>query len=859
MGKYINYKGVELKSSLIPYIKHMELVDEYREELVGLSKSWDNLSLLSYFVNNSTNINETKENFSKLTNNLLNHLSNELLEKTIRQIGFKSQISIDILIRNLFERTADIGFLATDNDIREFVINNSARYDETFKENAKILRERFLEYTQKYSVYYDIVLFNTSGKVLVKLDMDNYVDKSADVIIKQALDSNDYVESFKYHDFVPYRDKSLVYASKVTKDNNPDSETIGVLALCFRFKDEMRGIFNNLKNDKNKECLTILDKDGIVLASSDPFHIDLGSQLEIDLKNKYSLVTHGGRDYIVNTCKTNGYQGYMGQEWYGHIMLPLECAFVPEDDDLNIDHSILLAILQEGQGFSDEIKQVPIEANNIQTNLNRLVWNGNVKKSANSTSDDVKNFARALLNEISLTGEKTKQIFDLSIANLTKTIILNNVTYTSSLMVDIMDRNLYERANDSRWWALTQDFKNILSSNELDIKDHPKLTEILKYINNLYTVYTNLFIYDKNGIIVAVSNDKEKDKIGVKLGDSVVRNTQKIEDSNDYFVSDFTTTKLYNDESTYTYFAKITQDEQCVGGIGVVFDSKVEFKAMLEESIPNFKHNNNEKRFAVLADKNGHVISSTNDDINIGEVLNIDKKFFNLLNGESKSEIIVYKGNYYAIGVTCSKGYREYKIKDKYKNDVFAIYFSYISSANLNITKSKEMFKEATNVKMDYSQEIASFYIGSKWLGIEIEKVLEVVSIDKLDIAPTINNDHYFKGTIVYGNNAVGVIDIRSFLDEDVTEEYTEVVIIQHFDETSENFIGILVNELGSIPEVRKNKIKKIENYLIGDCTLINSIVVPEDQSSEENILSLLDIGLLKNQLIEKQMYGIAS
>ncbi len=38
-------------------------------------------------------------------------------------MNFKSQVAIDILIRNLFERRADIGFLATDDDIRLFLEN----------------------------------------------------------------------------------------------------------------------------------------------------------------------------------------------------------------------------------------------------------------------------------------------------------------------------------------------------------------------------------------------------------------------------------------------------------------------------------------------------------------------------------------------------------------------------------------------------------------------------------------------------------------------------------------------------------------------------------------------------------------
>lgn len=110
----------------------MDVVQEYKEELLSISNRWDNLVLLSHLDNNNTNINETKNNFSKLTTNLLYHLSNEIFEKTIREMNFKAQISIDILIRNLFERTADIGFLSTDENIRTFIKENKNKYTKEF-------------------------------------------------------------------------------------------------------------------------------------------------------------------------------------------------------------------------------------------------------------------------------------------------------------------------------------------------------------------------------------------------------------------------------------------------------------------------------------------------------------------------------------------------------------------------------------------------------------------------------------------------------------------------------------------------------------------------------------------------------
>lgn len=850
MNNTINFKGVEIDTNLSKFIKHMDMVGQYADELVSLSKSWDNLALLSHFGNSSTNIGETKNNFSDLTCKLLNHLSHEVLEKTVREMKFKAQISIDILIRNLFERTADIGFLSTNEDIRSFLMDNTNKYTHEYLPKAEAIKESFVEYIKKYSVYDNIVLMDTHGNILVQLNSEYKIDKSKDEIVSYALNcQEEYIETFKYHDFLPLQKESLVYTMPVRLSDDKNSKTLGILSLCFRFNDEMKSIFENLKNEHNKECLTILDKEGRVIASSDEYHIALGTKLKINLNSKYQLVSHAGRDYLAKTCKTNGYQGYYGQQWYGHIMIPIDYAFIQEEDNLNINQSILLAILQEGQGFNDELKRIPLQANTIQNNLNRLVWNGNINKNCDDNSN--KNFSRALLNEISLTGEKTKRIFDLSIANLTKTIILNNTSYVASLMVDIMDRNLYERANDCRWWALTSEFKKILSSQELTSNNHAKLEEILKYINNLYTVYTNLFIYDKEGVILAVSDDSQKHLVGKQLDSQVVRNTSELKNSNEYFVSDFEKTKLYNNDYTYIYYASILNKQEFVGGIGVVFNSKTEFKSMIEESIPDFDLSNSNEVFGVLTNKDKMVISSSNPLIHTGEYLQLSDKFFELKNGESYSEIVVYDNKYYAVGVKCSQGYREYKTSDNYNNNIYALFFSYISCGNLKIEKQREIFTETPTVLQNNSQEIATFYIGGKWLGVPIHNVLEAISIDKLLKTPTLNNNHPFKGTMTYNDKAVAVIDIKNFIDEVNIPEYKEIVIVKNFDDNSDNYLGILVNSLGDIPEVANNRIKAIDNHILGSSSLITSIVMPLENIKYDKLLSLLDMKKLKSNLVK--------
>ena len=63
----------------------------------------------------------TKIGFGDLESKLTSQLVSEEIKKTCLELESKAQVSIDILVRNLYERTADIGFLATNADICNFV------------------------------------------------------------------------------------------------------------------------------------------------------------------------------------------------------------------------------------------------------------------------------------------------------------------------------------------------------------------------------------------------------------------------------------------------------------------------------------------------------------------------------------------------------------------------------------------------------------------------------------------------------------------------------------------------------------------------------------------------------------------
>lgn len=103
--------------------KHMQTVTEFKNELDDISKTWDQLILLSQLGSTGIDMSQTKTNFNDLTDELISHLTEATLNKVVNEMSSKAGVAVDIVIRNLFERTADIGFLATDDDIREFILS----------------------------------------------------------------------------------------------------------------------------------------------------------------------------------------------------------------------------------------------------------------------------------------------------------------------------------------------------------------------------------------------------------------------------------------------------------------------------------------------------------------------------------------------------------------------------------------------------------------------------------------------------------------------------------------------------------------------------------------------------------------
>ncbi len=866
------YKGAEVDDELLCLISRMGKVEEYRESLQNLQTVWDNLTLLGYLSGTGADMSETRGAFQQLTGSLLNQLGRETLKKTVLAMESKAQVAVDIMIRNLFERTADIGFLCMDGMVRDFLKSSDGQThsfgarDSSAERKPTGLRDELLqhfhEYVRKYSVYSNILLLDPAGNVLLQLDEHNPVQRSTDPLIAESLSTDAaYVESFRKSDLAPKQDAALLYSFRVEDEQG---NALGVLCLNFRFTNETERIFANLCGQHDWSVITLLDQNGQVIASSDHWHIPVGAKLEMALEENWKVVRAAGRQYLAVTRPTNGYQGYTGPGWYGQVMLPLEHAFEHEHNLSDVPDSAMQAVMGNPNLFGTTLREIPGQAARIQRGLNRSVWNGNVSQRSKGERDGGgmnPAFSKVLLWEISNTGQRTQDVFESSIANLHQMVvssILQDSQFQAALAIDIMDRNLYERANDCRWWALTPAFRNLLAGDTADEAACHQMTDILTNINSLYTVYDNLVLFDKAGTVLAVSNPQYKELCGKRLNEDWGRQTLQLNNSQDYTVSPFVPTPLYKGKHTYIYAAAILHpdNDSAIGGIGIVFDSTPQFSAMLTDALPHDEKGDIAPGcFGVFTDRNRRIIASTSEALQAGMTLELEEQYFQLPNGKSHSGIAVFNGNYFAVGTSVSNGYREYKSEDDvYKNDVVALIFTPLGEQREEERRSRSpaarnrLQRTTTQNNGGDTREIATFYVDSHWLGIDSRHVVEAVDVKGITSVP--GSGENMVGYLMYQENILPVVGLWGMLGKSDRRRGSEDPQIIVLELGTGSRLGVMVDELGEIPEIPHERIEKISTMLSGANHLSESLIKPEGKRSAEEMIVLLSPERLRGKFL---------
>ncbi|MDB5950977.1 MAG: hypothetical protein JWR65_2832 [Massilia sp.] len=739
----------------------------------------------------------TRAGFSQLEKELVASLVREKIGNVLAELATKAQYVTDIVVRNLYERTADVGFLATDRELCGFVAG--------LLDDADAIRLRLRAYRSKYTVYDEIMLLDLAGNVLVQIDEATPLEGSLDPLIAQTLACDHYVETFRYSDLRPDKREALIYARRML---HPETgAVVGLLCLCFAFEEEMARIFLTHRDHTERSVMLLLDVDNRVIASADRLWIPLGARVPVNCDASPRLLMYAGREYLVRTYASAGYQGYPGPAgWRGQVMVPVDVAFGRAGSFVlaQLDPEMADGLLSHARSFCPPLFEIMEAAETIR----RVVWNGQVM-TAGQAGELAK--LKTILEQISETGARSNELFSQSIRALFETVLasgLRDGEFVSHLLVDLLDRNLYERANDCRWWALSPVLRTLLAQPhnvdaEADAKAAGRIAGVLEHINGLYTVYTSIFVYDCNGVILAGSNASAM-AAGAAVDQTTLESVLALRTEQDYYVSPFEDSSMYGGQPTYVYHAAIRHpgdDAQVIGGIGIVFDAGVEFAAMLGGAL-------GEKLCvqAFFVDRSGAIIASTDPSRPIGATLAIDAAMLALANGSSASRIIAHDNQYAIMGCTASHGYLEFKVSDGYSADVIAVV---IESFGLVRERPSRTDPAAALLENDAGNplgaQFATFFIDGGLFAIAAEDVQEAHPAVK--VAPLSMGGFVERiGVLALGckggeggdpQSFVWVFDLGAFLTGETSaiDTSSQVVVVRN----GARSIGLLVSELHGV------------------------------------------------------------
>ncbi|CAE6496969.1 methyl-accepting chemotaxis protein [Candidatus Nitrosotenuis uzonensis] len=288
----------------------------------------------------ATNMSELSEETTKITEKMRNDTKEILNVGAMIKVQAKDYrgnrlsdlalVNIDLIDRNLYERTADVRWWATDGSVVDALTKkNTESYDCASKRLGVIL--------QAYTVYYDLVLADTDGKIVANGSPEKYSSTNLSVADSKWFTSamktksgNEFGFESVHHSPLVSNNLALVYSCAVREGGNTKGGIIGVLGVIFKWESLAQTIIQQTPIDdeeKKNTRICITDDDGLILADSDgkmlkdKIQFDKKTSLYAENKN-YLFSEYMGYDACLAHAHSQGFEGY-STGWHSVIIQKL--------------------------------------------------------------------------------------------------------------------------------------------------------------------------------------------------------------------------------------------------------------------------------------------------------------------------------------------------------------------------------------------------------------------------------------------------------------------------------------------------------------------------------------------------------
>ena len=236
--------------------------------------------------------------------------------------------AIDIIDRNLYERTCDVRWWATDAAVVACV---SDRTSETAQHAGRRLRVIL----EAYTVYLDLWICDAAGQVLATGRPERYPNTKALSVAREPW----FVEAMRLpsgDDFFAGDIKSLralndapvaTFATAIRDNGASKGKPLGVLGVHFDWKPQAEAVLNGVRltTEERQRCrIMILDRAYRVLAASDGKGL---LEETIALRaDPGGTGSYADGETTIGYAVTPGYETYKGIGWFGCLIQSREPA-----------------------------------------------------------------------------------------------------------------------------------------------------------------------------------------------------------------------------------------------------------------------------------------------------------------------------------------------------------------------------------------------------------------------------------------------------------------------------------------------------------------------------------------------------
>jgi hypothetical protein len=204
-----------------------------------------------------------------------------------------------------------------------------------------------------------------------------------------------------------------------------------------------------------------------------------------------------------------------------------------------------------------------------------------VASEVKTISTQIASVTQELESELTSRVHELTKLGELMVSHVRGTRLMD-LAYN---MIEIIDRNLYERSCDVRWWATDSAVVDCLAQGTTQAADWA--AQRLSVILDSYTVYLDLWVADAEGRVVASGRPGRFKAIGSDVSrQSWFRDAMNTRDGNDFAVADIEINPILGNVPVATYATAIREGGHAngkpLGALGIFFDWEAQARTVVE-------------------------------------------------------------------------------------------------------------------------------------------------------------------------------------------------------------------------------------------------------------------------------------